>query len=87
MEIPKYSELDFSDEVKTLCSINERFDNEPDIIKNIRLDYAMIMENLTNNRDVIIWAWPNEWKRNFSIAITHLEDSLMRAIKAVYCKN
>lgn len=73
----------FSEEVKNLVSINERFDNEPDEIKEIRVNYANIFTILTSNRDK---AWRSEAGRNYAIAITELENSCIRAVKAFYSK-
>lgn len=78
-----YKSLDFSEEVMILCSINERFDNEAPQIQVFRASYGNIMQKLTLLRDE---AWRGEAGRNYSIAITELENSLMRAIKWYYSK-
>ena len=73
----------YSQEVLNLCSINERFEKEESAIQMIRLAYANIFKTLTFNRDE---AGRSEAGRNFSIAITELENSCIRAIKGMYSK-
>lgn len=73
----------YSDEVRNLCSINERFDNEPIEVKSIRFSYANIFHTLTLKRDE---AGRSEAGRNFSISITELENSCIRAVKGMYSK-
>lgn len=75
--------LQFSGEVKNLCSINERFDNEPYNVKEVRVMYGDIFSVLTKKRDE---AGRSEAGRNYSIAITELENSCIRAIKWLYSK-
>ena len=71
-----------SDESKLLVSIvSWRVENEPVAIQRIRYDYWKLMDFLCSHR---IEAWRSEEWRNLSIAITHLEDSCIRAIKAYY---
>ncbi len=76
-------DLSFSDEVKNLCSINERFDNEPTNVRWIRIAYGNIFESLTQLRDEV---GRSEAGRNYAISITELENSCIRAIKALYSK-
>lgn len=76
-----YENFDFTDEVKNLTSINERFNNEPEEVKRTRVDYAEIFRILTRLRDN---TWRTEAWRNFAIAITELENSCIRAIKWLY---
>lgn len=67
-----------------LCGINERFDNESDLVKEIRVRYAEIADKLYDLRQGLE-RW-NPAARHYSIAITDLEDSCMRAIKWLYTK-
>ena len=85
-EAPTYEELKamYSEEVLWLCSINERYDNENDIVKDIRGIYANLFMILTERRDVA-WRW--EAGRNYAIAITELENSCIRAVKWFYSKD
>lgn len=78
-----YEALGFSDEVKSLCSINERFNNEPIEVRELRVKYATIFVSLTEKRDE---AWRSEAWRNYAIAITELENSCIRAVKWFYSK-
>lgn len=84
MCIELYKDLKFTWEVKNLCSINERFDTEADDVKVIRISYANIMELLISWREEF---WRSEAGRNYSIAITELENSCIRAVKAFYSHN
>lgn len=71
-----------SEETKKLVSYQEdRFESEPTIIQNMRQDYAILIETLIKKRDSL-----ERWEatRNLQIAITHAEDSCMRAVKAYY---
>jgi len=70
-----------SNEVKNLVGINERFDNESVDVQQVRLSYANTMQFLINLRDAV---WRSEAGRNIAIAITDLESSCMRAVKAIY---
>lgn len=76
-----YDQIEFTDEVKNLCSINDRFDNEPEQVREIRIAYAVIFQRLTQLRDD---AWRSESWRNYSISITELENSCIRAVKGLY---
>jgi len=71
----------FSDETKTLVWINDRYANEDDSVQKIRFDYWQIIQSLTEKRAE---AWRSEAGRNYSLAITHAEDSCIRAVKAFY---
>lgn len=71
------------EEALNLCSINERFDSEPEEVRNLRASYVEVMDLLVIARDK---AWRSEAGRNYSIAITELENSCMRAIKWAYSK-
>ena len=84
-EAPSYESLleVFSSEVLNLCSINERFENEDTEIQMTRLNYAYIFQTLTIKRDDV---GRSEAGRNFSIAITELENSCIRAVKGFYSK-
>lgn len=73
----------YSPEVLNLCSINERFEKEDSEVQKTRVDYAHIFQTLTIKRDE---AGRSEAGRNFSIAITELENSCIRAIKGMYSK-
>jgi len=82
-ERTQYKDLDFSDEVKSLASINESFDIEPDFVIRARLIYADLFIDLIKLRDS---NWRSEAGRNFSIAITELENSLIRTVKWFYAQ-
>lgn len=69
------------DEAKLLCGINERFENEPIGIQKTRYNFAKLMNTLCLLREN---AGRSEAWRNFSIAITELENSCIRAIKWLY---
>lgn len=75
--------FDYSEEVLNLCSINERFENEPEEVQEMRLATAKLLEILVKKRDKV---WRSEAGRNYSIAITEAENSLMRAVKGFYSK-
>lgn len=83
--MPMWTDLNkFSDEVKLLISIVDwRRQNEPVNVQQMRNNYAEIMELLCKKRSE---AGRSEVWRNLSIAITALEDSCIRAIKALYHK-
>ena len=68
-------------EALMLCSINERFDNESSEVKTIRSMYVSIANELIFLRE---WVWRSEAWRNYSIAITDLENSCIRAVKWLY---
>lgn len=68
-------------EAKLLCGINERFDNEPWNVQSVRYQFAKLMDRLCVQREK---AGRSEAWRNFSLAITHLEDACMRFIKGIY---
>lgn len=70
-----------SEEAKNLCWINERFENESVLVQSIRYDFWLKFTALLKHRDD---AWRSEAGRNFSLAITHLEDACMRFIKGIY---
>lgn len=71
--------LPFSEEAKELASINERFDNEPEEVRQMRAVYATLFDKLIWNKETQI-----EWGRLFSVAITDLEKSCMCSIKGLY---
>lgn len=71
----------YSPEVLNLCSINERFEQESPEVQMTRLNYADIFNLLTLKRDI---TGRSEAGRNFSIAITELENSCIRAVKWLY---
>lgn len=77
----EYCKNEFSEEVLHLTSINERFDNEPSIVRGVRVQYARLLTILTEQRDLA--GRSNAW-RDASLAITHLEDSCIRAVKSLY---
>ena len=77
----EYMKGKYSEVVISLCSINDRFDNEKPEVKTIRHQYADIFSNLTKARDEV---WRSEAWRNYSISITELENSCIRAVKAMY---
>lgn len=77
----EYMLTQYSKEALMLCSINERFDNESFEVKCIREMYVKIADELIKLRNV---AGRSEKSRNYSIAITQLEDSCMRAVKWLY---
>ena len=69
-------------ETKILVSyIEERYKNEPAEVQDIRSSFAIIIDKLVNVRNKLE-RW--EKSRNLQIAITHLEDGCMRAVKAAY---
>jgi len=68
-------------EAKLLCGINERFDNEPWNVQSLRYQFAKLMDILCTQREN---AGRSEAGRNFSIAITELENSCIRSIKWLY---
>lgn len=70
-----------SEEAKNLAWINERFENESVLVQSIRYDFWLKFTALLKHRDD---AWRSEAGRNFSLAITHLEDACMRFIKWIY---
>jgi len=72
-----------SNEVLNLCWINERFDNEPQEVQEIRDIYSTVMSTICTARDK---AWRSEAGRNYNIAITELENSCIRAVKWFYSK-
>lgn len=77
-------EYSYSDEVKNLVSIVDgRFENEPKQVQEIRLLYAEVIDRLVHFRNL---AGRSESGRNASLAITHAEDSCIRAVKALYSK-
>jgi len=71
-----------TEETKTLVSYNpDRYDNEPETVKELRKDFARLIDGLVLKRNSL-----DRWEatRNLQIAITHLEDACMRAVKAEY---
>jgi len=66
-----------SQEAKKFAGLNERFENETNEIQEIRKNFAEIFDNFAKNSEIMDG-------RLRSIAITHLETSLMFAIKAMY---
>ena len=84
-DAPSYESLveRFGPEVLSLCSINERFVYESTEVQMTRLDYANIFQTLTLKRNE---AGRSEAGRNFSIAITELENSCIRAVKGLYSR-
>lgn len=80
----EFAKEKFNQEVLNYCSINERFDSEPDMVKELRIQYALLFSLLLAEQERV---WRSEAGRNYSIAITELETSCMRSIKAVYLTN
>lgn len=76
-----YMLTQYSKEALMLCSINESFDNESFEVKCTREMYVKIADKLIELRNS---AGRSEAGRNYSIAITQIEDSCMRAIKGMY---
>ncbi len=70
-----------SEEAKNLAGINDRFENESVLVQSIRYDFWLRFTALLKHRDD---AWRSEAGRNFSLAITHLEDACIRFVKGVY---
>lgn len=71
-----------SEETKTLVSYSEeRFDKEPQLVRDTRNEFAIVIWRLIDERNKLE---RGEATRNLQIAITHLEDSCMRAVKAFY---
>lgn len=68
----------YSDEVRGLTSINDRFDNEPVPVREIRASYAAILKRLTDARDKV---GRSPAGRDINIAITHVEDACIREVK------
>ena len=46
--------LPFSEEAKELASINERFDNEPEEVRQMRAVYATLFDKLIWNKETQI---------------------------------
>ena len=78
-----YLQSIYTPEQLALCSINERYDKEAQEVKDIRYQAIILMFILTRARDE---AGRSDAWRNYSIAITNLEDSCMRAVKWFYSK-
>ena len=76
-----YDLSEFSDEVKNLCWINERFENEDEWVKYMRYSFAQVAVNLIWRKQT---AGHSEAGRHYSLAVTHLEDACIRAIKGLY---
>ena len=72
---------EYSDEIKHLTGINERFEQEPQEIKNIRTSYADFLELLIEMREQAGRSFAG---RDVSIAITDLENACIRTVKASY---
>ena len=66
-----------SQEAKKFAGLNSRFESETDEIQELRKSFAEIFDALQKNSEIMDG-------RLRSIAITHLETSLMFAVKAVY---
>ena len=66
-----------SQEAKKFAGLNSRFESETDEIQELRKNFAEIFDNFAKNSEIMDG-------RLRSIAITHLETSLMFAIKAMY---
>lgn len=66
-----------SQEAKKFAGLNERFQNEPNEIQEIRKGFAEAFDTFVKSSKIMDG-------RLRSIAITHLETSLMFAVKAVY---
>lgn len=78
----EYFDLELlSVEAKLLCGINERFENEPWNVQSVRYQFAKLMDRLCVQREN---AGRSEAWRNFSIAITELENACIRTIKWLY---
>lgn len=76
-----YDLSEVSEEAKLLCWINERFDDENEAVKAVRFRFAKVASDLIARK----WsAWHSEAGRNYALAVTHLEDACMRAIKGLY---
>jgi len=70
-----------AEETKILVSYGERFSNEPEEVQKKRISYAnMINELVVKRNELKRW----EASRNLQIAISSLEDSCMRCVKAIY---
>lgn len=78
-EKPNLTEV--SEEAKYLCGINERFESESTEVQWLRFSFAKIATNLLVRQKN---AGHSDAGRNLALAITHLEDSCMRTIKAMY---
>lgn len=68
-----------SQEAKKFAGLNSRFESETDEIQELRKSFAEIFDALEKNSEIMDG-------RLRSIAITHLETSLMFAIKAIFTK-
>lgn len=66
-----------SQEAKKFAGLNERVQNEPNEVQEIRKGFAEVFDTFVKNSKIMDG-------RLRSIAITHLETSLMFAIKAMY---
>lgn len=71
----------YSEEIRDLASINERFDKEPVQVQEMRLQFADLFGALIAIRAV---AFTPSITRNASIAITELQKACMFAIKCAY---
>lgn len=72
---------ELSSESKYICGINDRFENESTEIQELRVAYAQLANILLVKQKE---AGHSDAGRNYSIAITDLENSCMRTIKAIY---
>ena len=71
-----------TEETKIMVSyVKERFANEPEAVQKLRRSFAILIDELIIERNELE---RGEKSRNIQIAITHLEDACMRAIKAAY---
>lgn len=71
----------YSNEIRYLASINERFDNEPIQIQEMRLQFADLFGALIAIKTV---AKSGDIVRDACIAITDLQKACMFAIKCTY---
>ena len=83
MSLSQVDIADISEEVRNLAWINERFETEPVAVQDTRMQYVPIFINLCERRDRV---GRSEAWRNFAIAITELENSCIRNVKALYSK-
>lgn len=70
-----------SDEAKSLVSINDRFDNESDEVKLVRVQYWRIIQHHIQMRDEVGRSFSG---RQINMAITFAEQACEKAIKAIY---
>ena len=77
LDLAKANAEHISQEAKKFAGLNKRVQNEPNEAQEIRKGFAEAFDTFVKNSEIMDG-------RLRSIAITHLETSLMFAVKAVY---